>query len=133
MTPDRDLFIQAFWTRCREVIRPELDRAVHRLRTMGHEAEISSQEYDASALDQSDAPPDAWPSLTLATPGSVLSFYGNVICQTVGVDATEAAEHNLPPPELSYDLDQLDEVEVAAIVAAWEASLGAPQAKVSAA
>ena len=28
MDRDTDLFVQAFWVKCRDVIRPELDRVV---------------------------------------------------------------------------------------------------------
>ena len=126
---DRDLFVQAFWTKCREVIRPELDRAVDRLRHVGQTAEVSSLELDTAAEPTPGCPPDApfdapGPSLTLATGIGALSFYGDVARQSVCVDAASVEPaHGLPPVEINYDLDQLDEAEVASIVAAWEASL----------
>ena len=112
MNPERDLFVPAFWAKCREVIRPELDRAADRLRGAGQEATISTEEVDAAA------PASPGPSLTLSAPDAALSFYGDVASQTVRamalIDgrATEA---------LVYALDQLDEGETGAIVAAWEA------------
>ena len=32
MDTDTDLFVQAFWVKCRDIIRPELDVAVDALR-----------------------------------------------------------------------------------------------------
>jgi hypothetical protein len=112
MDTDRNLFVEAFWVKCREVIRPELDRVVDRLRGKGANAEISTQEID----DNAAASPG--PSLTLTASDAVLSFYGDVAAQTVR--AVPMANDRLYE-SLAYTLDQLDEGEVAAIVAAWEA------------
>ena len=47
MDRDTDLFVQAFWVKCREVIRPEIDRSDRRLKSAGHDANVSTQEYSA--------------------------------------------------------------------------------------
>jgi hypothetical protein len=109
---DRSLFVEAFWVKCREVIRPELDRAVDRLRGEGAEAEIATQEIDEGA----EASPG--PSLTLSAADAAISFYGDVEAQTVR--AVPMAEGKLYE-SITYTLDQLDEAEVASVVAAWEA------------
>jgi hypothetical protein len=44
MDRDTDLFVQAFWVKCRDVIRPELDRVVTELKSAGHDANVSTQE-----------------------------------------------------------------------------------------
>src|SRR5690349_18528492 len=49
MDQDTDLFVQAFWVKCREVIRPEIDVAVDDLRRAGHNANVSTQEFSAVA------------------------------------------------------------------------------------
>ena len=48
MDRDTDLFVQAFWVKCRDVIRPELDRVVDELKSAGHDANVSTQEYSPS-------------------------------------------------------------------------------------
>lgn len=115
MNFDRDLFVQAFWVKCRELIRPELERALDRLRGEGIEAEISTQEGD----DKAAASPG--PSLTLAAPDSTLSFYGDVARQTVRVVPLGESGPVPAGGSPSYSLDALGEAEVAGIVAAWEA------------
>ena len=49
MDRDTDLFVQAFWVKCRDVIRPELDRVVAELKSAGHDANVSTQEYSPVA------------------------------------------------------------------------------------
>jgi hypothetical protein len=111
---DRDLFVQAFWAKCREVIRPELDRAVERLRARDVETEIASQEFDATSAKASES----GPSLTLtARNGARLAFYGDVARQRMLVYAGRLKTAT------AYTLDQLDEPEAASVVRAWEATL----------
>ena len=80
MDRDTDLFVQAFWVKCRDVIRPELDRAVDELKAAGHEAHVSTQEYSPVP----DRLPDIGPVLTLtvhpngAAQGRTLQFHGDV-------------------------------------------------------
>ena len=61
MNRDTDLFVQAFWVKCRETIRPELDQMVGELNDSGHQAHVSTQEYS----DVADKLPDPGPSLIL--------------------------------------------------------------------
>ena len=49
MNRDIEIFVQAFWVKCRDVIRPELDRVIHELEAKGHVAHVSTQEYDPAA------------------------------------------------------------------------------------
>jgi hypothetical protein len=136
MDAARDLFVQAFWVKCREVIRPEFDRAVERLRHQGCELAVSTQEADVAAVAAAgpgagsgfagyDAlPPGTGPSLTLAAPESALCFYGDIAHELVHAGPTPGGATAVPPARpLVYALDQLDSGEVAAIVAAWEAEL----------
>ena len=80
MDVDTDLFVQAFWVRCRETVRPELDQVVDTLKGDGHDAHVSTQEYS----DVPDDLPDAGPSLILtvhpngAADGRILKFHGDV-------------------------------------------------------
>jgi len=61
MDRDREIFVQGFWVRCRETIRPELDFVVDELKGKGHDAHVATQEYS----DVPDQLPDTGPSLTL--------------------------------------------------------------------
>ena len=80
MDRDTDLFVQAFWVKCREVIRPELERVVHELKSAGHDANVSTQEYSPVA----DHLPDTGPLVTLAVHPRApaqsipLEFHGDV-------------------------------------------------------
>jgi hypothetical protein len=61
MNRDTDLFVQAFWVKCRETIRPELDFTVDDLKSEGHDAHVATQEYS----DVPDRLPEAGPSVIL--------------------------------------------------------------------
>src|SRR5262245_38504895 len=80
MDRDTDLFVQAFWVKCRDVIRPELDRIIEELKSAGHDANVSTQEYSPVA----DSLPDIGPVLTLTVhsrgeaQGRMLRFPGDV-------------------------------------------------------
>ena len=91
MNQDTDLFVQAFWVKCREVIRPEIDAAVGELRHAGNEANVATQEY-SSVADR--LPGHVGPSITLSLrrPGEAdsadhpaIEFHGDVARQTVEV------------------------------------------------
>src|SRR5436853_7888720 len=49
MDHNTGLFVQAFWVKCREVIRPEIDAAIGDIRRAGHDANVSTQEYSQVA------------------------------------------------------------------------------------
>jgi hypothetical protein len=80
MDRDTDLFVQAFWVKCRDVIRPALDLVVDDLKGKGHEAHVATQEYSAVA----DQLPEMGPVLTLtvhpkgAPETRTLRFHGDV-------------------------------------------------------
>ncbi len=61
MNCDTDLFVQAFWVKCRETIRPELDFTIDDLKSEGHDAHVATQEYS----DVPDQLPEAGPSVIL--------------------------------------------------------------------
>lgn len=95
MDADTDLFVQAFWVKCRETIRPELDASVEELRSRGHEANISTLEYSPDSADGSDPAPTL--VLTVHPKGSsdsrVLRFRGDVARKDVEVTSSEAKAH----------------------------------------
>ena len=80
MSRDIEIFVQAFWVKCRDVIRPELDRVIHELEAKGHVAHVSTQEYAGVA----DGLAGDNPTLTLtlhpnkAPTGRTLKFRGDV-------------------------------------------------------
>ena len=118
MNQDQELFIQAFWVKCRETIRPEVDAVAQELRSAGHDAAISTQEY-SSAPDQ--LPANVGPSLTLAlrprgpADGIVppaIEFYGDVANSTLEV-RTSAGHRQV------YDLDQVDTPKIKTEIDEW--------------
>jgi hypothetical protein len=116
---DRDLFVQAFWAKSREVLRPELDRAVDRLRERGLEGDIASQEYDATDARDGDSGPSLTLSIRVAADQTRprLAFYGDVVLQRVLVFAGRRKTAT------AYTLDQLGELAARDIVRDWEARL----------
>jgi hypothetical protein len=104
MDRDTDLFVQAFWVKCRDVIRPELDRVIDELKAKGHDAHVSTQEYSPVA----DRLPDIGPLLTLtvhpngAPEGHPLQFHGDVAKRSVEVIGSGGKAHR-------YELAALDE------------------------
>ncbi|TAJ37212.1 MAG: hypothetical protein EPO67_03050 [Reyranella sp.] len=80
MDAETDLFVQAFWVKCRETIRPTLDDARERLSQAGHDAHISTLEFSPGEENS----PDAAPALLLTVhrtgePGAwVLRYRGDV-------------------------------------------------------
>jgi len=118
MDQNEELFVQAFWVKCREAIRPEIDAVAHDLRSAGHDAAISTQEY--SALPDS-LPAAVGPSLTLAlrprgpADGIVqpaIAFHGDVVRGKVEV-RTSAGHAQ------AYDLDKLDVSDVKLEIEEW--------------
>ncbi|CAN5922784.1 hypothetical protein BH11PSE3_BH11PSE3_06600 [soil metagenome] len=61
MDADTELFVQGFWVKCREVIRPVLDHMIDDLKRAGHAAHVSTQDYSPVADDL----PDRGPMLVL--------------------------------------------------------------------
>jgi hypothetical protein len=124
MNQDTDLFVQAFWVKVREVIRPQIDAAVHVLRGAGNEASVSTQEYSAIA---DRLPAHVGPSLTLSVrppraPEGIahpaIEFHGDVGRQAVEV-RTSAGKTQ------SYELAALETREVKAELEDWTAKLTA--------
>ena len=113
-----DMFVQAFWVKCRETIRPEIDAAAGDLRRAGHDAAVSSQEY-SSVPDR--LPAATGPSLTLAlrprgaADGAVqpaIEFHGDVAHGKVEVRTSAGRSH-------AYELDRLDVPEVKTEIEEW--------------
>jgi hypothetical protein len=117
MDRDTDLFVQAFWVKCRDVIRPELDRAVDELKSAGHDANVSTQEYSAVA----DSLPDIGPVLTLtvhpkgAPDGRTLQFHGDVAKGSLEIIGNGGAARR-------YELASLDEAATKREIADWLAA-----------
>jgi hypothetical protein len=114
MDRDTDLFVQAFWVKCRDVIRPELDRAVDELKSAGHDANVSTQEYSPVA----DQLPDIGPVLTLtvhpkgAPEGLALQFHGDVAKGSLEIIGSGGKAHR-------YELASLDEAATKREIADW--------------
>ena len=124
MSQDTDLFVQAFWVKVREVIRPEIDAAVNALRSAGNEASVSTQEYSAIA---DRLPAHVGPSITLSVrpPGAAegiahpaIEFHGDVAHQAVEV-RTSAGKTR------SYELAALETREARAELDDWKIKLTA--------
>jgi hypothetical protein len=122
MDQDTSLFVQAFWVKCREVFRPEIDTAIGDVRGAGHDGQVSTQEYTAVA---DGLPGHAGPSLTLALrpAGSrdgdahpMLEFHGDVARQAVDILASDGRK-------TSYDIADLGPIQVRAELDDWLARL----------
>ena len=118
MDRNQQLFVQAFWVKCRETIRPELDAAARDLQSAGHDPAVSTQEYS----ERPDHLPSAvGPSLTLAlrprgpAEGIVppaIEFHGDVAGSKIEV-RTSAGHAQV------YDLDRLDTRAVKREIEEW--------------
>jgi hypothetical protein len=105
MNRDTDLFVHAFWVKCRETIRPELDFTVDDLKSEGHDAHVATQEYS----DVPDQLPDIGPSVILTVhpngeaEGHKLRFWGDVAHGDVEVLASTGScrRHELADVELA--------------------------------
>ena len=118
MDRDTDLFIQAFWVKCREVIRPEIDAAIGELRGAGHDAHVATQEFSAVA---DGLPTDGGPSLTLSIrPASApedavhtsIEFHGDVVRSAIDVITSQGLNK-------SYEIADLGPAEVKAELDDW--------------
>ncbi|TAJ81522.1 hypothetical protein [Reyranella sp.] len=103
MDTETDLFVQAFWVKCRDIIRPEFDEAVDALRGAGHEANVATLEFSPDEADNADAAPAM--VLTVRPKGSdaapALHVRGDVVAKDVViVSALETPRR--------YDLAQVD-------------------------
>ena len=107
MDQDTSLFVQAFWVKCREVIRPEIDSAISDVRGAGHDGHVSTQEYSAAA---DGLPAHAGPSLTFA------EFHGDVEGQAVDILTSDGRK-------TSYDIATLGPAQVRAELDDWLARL----------
>lgn len=124
MNENADLFVQAFWVKCREVIRPEIDARIGNLRRAGYSANVSTQEFSETA-DRLPAP--VGPSLKLSI-GAVdetadvahraIEFQGDVLREAVDVLTDGARSH-------SYELAALGTIEVKAEIDRWLAGSAA--------
>ena len=114
MDRDTDLFVQAFWVKCRETIRPELDFTVDDLKSEGHDAHVATQEYS----DVPDQLPDPGPSLTLTVhpkgdpEGQKLRFHGDVARSNVEMTASTGSSRR-------HELADIDLPVVKAEISAW--------------
>ena len=124
MNQETDLFVQAFWVKCREVIRPGIDATIDELRRAGHNANVSTQEFSEVA-DRLPAP--AGPSVTLAirpaeaTADAIhpaIEFHGDVRRQAVDVLSSGGRRQ-------TYELAALGMAEVKAEIDGWLARLAA--------
>lgn len=122
MTPDTNLFVQAFWVKVREVIRPEIDSAIDDLREAGHDAGVSTQEFSEVP---DDLPGHAGPSITLTLRPAdspedavhpTLEFHGDVAREAVEVTASDGRKQ-------SYDVAALGDAEVKTEIDEWLARL----------
>ncbi len=118
MDQDRDFFVQAFWVKCRETIRPEIDAAAHDLRSAGHDAAVSSQEY-SSVPDRLPAAVGPSVTLTLRPRGPAngvvppaIEFHGDVANSKVEVRTSAGYSQD-------YDLDKLDVPQVKSEIEEW--------------
>jgi hypothetical protein len=118
MDQDKDFFVQAFWVKCREVVRPEIDTAAHDLRGVGYDAAVSTQEY-SSVPDRLPAAIGPSVTLTLRPRGPAdgvlppaIEFHGDVANSKIEVRTS--AGHSR-----SYDLDKLDVPQVKSEIEEW--------------
>jgi len=118
MTPDTNLFVQAFWVKVREVIRPEIDAAIDELRGAGHDGNVSTQEYSEVP---DGLPGHAGPSITLALrPANAaedavhpaLEFHADVARETVEVLTPDGRSQ-------SFEIAALGNTEVKAVIGDW--------------
>lgn len=124
MDQDTDLFVQAFWVKCREIIRPEIDARITDLRRAGHDANVSTQEF-SSVSDGLPAP--AGPLVRLAVHPvnaatdavpAAIQFHGNVQRQAVDVLTSGGRVQ-------SYELAALGTAEVKAEIDGWLSRIAA--------
>jgi hypothetical protein len=124
MDQDTDLFVQAFWVKCREVIRPEIDAAIGDIRRAGHDANVSTQEYSEVA---DRLPAHAGPSLTLAVKPTgapegmvhpAIEFHGDVGREAIDIVTSDGRRQ-------SCEIAALGSAEVKAAIDEWLAEVAA--------
>lgn len=115
---DTDIFVQAFWVRCRETVRPALDQVIDTLKGEGHDAHVATQEYS----DVPDDLPDAGPSLVLtvhpngSAVARTLQFRGDVGGKMIEVTAS-------PGGTRRYEMSDLELPIVKREVTGWLATI----------
>lgn len=118
MDRDADLFVQAFWVKCRDVIRPVLDLVIHDVKAAGHVAHVSTQEY----APVEDHLPDIGPVLTLTVhpngepEARTLQFHGDVAKRDVEILGSGIKAHR-------YELAAIDEPVAKREISEWVAPL----------
>ena len=118
MDVDTDLFVQAFWVKCRDVIRPVLDLVIGDLKAAGHVAHVSTQEYSPVK----DHLPDIGPVLTLTVhpngepDARTLQFHGDVAKRDLEIMGSGIKAHR-------YELAALDDPTAKREIAEWVAPL----------
>jgi hypothetical protein len=114
MDADTDLFVQAFWVKCRDVIRPVLDLVIDDVKAAGHVAHVSTQEYSPVA----DQLPRIGPVLTLTVHPNgepevrTLQFHGDVAERDLEVLGSGVKARR-------YDLAALDDAAAKREIADW--------------
>ncbi len=110
MNRDTDLFVQAFWVKSREIIRPELDFTVDDLKSEGHTAHVATQEYS----DVPEAGPSVIPTVhpNGEEQGHALRFQGDVIRSDVVVTGSTGTSRR-------HELARLELPAVKAEISAW--------------
>ena len=90
MDTETDLFVQAFWVKCRDIIRPELDTAVDALRHAGHETNISTLEYSPDEKTSTESAPTLIMTIhpSASTESRVLRYRGDVVAREIEVTAS---------------------------------------------
>ena len=114
MDRDNDLFVQAFWVKCRDVIRPVLDLVIEDVKAAGHVAHVSTQEY-SPVVDQL---PEKGPALTLTVHPNgepevrTLQFHGDVAKRDLEILGSGIKAHR-------YELAALNDAAAKREIADW--------------
>ena len=117
MDTETDLFVQAFWVKCRDIIRPEFDEAVDALRAAGHEANVATLEFSPDEAGNADAAP-----AMVLTVHPKESFMATLIVRG-DVAAKDALFVSALETPRRYDLAQIDLAVVKRELAAAFATL----------
>jgi hypothetical protein len=114
MDRDTDLFVQAFWVKCRDVIRPVLDLVIDDVKAAGHVAHVSTQEYSPIA----DKLPEVGPVLTLTVhpngepEARMLQFHGDVAQRDLEILGSGIKAHR-------YELAAINDAVAKKEIAEW--------------
>ena len=118
MDRDTDLFVQAFWVKCRDVVRPVLDLMIEDVKAAGHVAHVSTQEYSPVK----DQLPDIGPVLTLTVhlhaeaQARTLQFHGDVAKRDLEILGSGITARR-------YEMASLTDAVAKREIAAWIALL----------